>query len=174
VFNFKGTITLNPPSTMSLDSLIPLIETLKQQGKRIVTTNGCFDLLHVGHVRYLQASKALGDVLVVLVNSDASVKQFKGDERPIVSEEERLELLAALKCVDYTVLFDAPTPIEALKRIAPNIHTKGGQYTVETLPEYPVLNALGCDVQFINMVHGRSTSDIISKIQRVYAPRTSL
>ena len=167
-------MTLNPQGIYTLDELIPQLSDLKQQGQKIVTTNGCFDLLHVGHVRYLKASKALGDVLVVLVNTDASVKQFKGDERPIVPEQERSELVASLGCVDYVVLFDAPTPVEMLKQLMPNIHTKGGQYTLETLPEYPVLKAIQCDVRFIEMVQGRSTSDLIRKIQRVYGQPTSL
>jgi rfaE bifunctional protein nucleotidyltransferase chain/domain len=154
------------------DTIASTMNTLRDAGHRIVTTNGCFDLLHVGHVRYLQASKALGDVLIVALNSDASVKAFKGDKRPIVPQAERAEMLLALSCVDYVVIFDAPTPVETLQRIQPHVHTKGGQYTLETLPEYPALHAMGCNIQFIQMVEGRSTSSLIERIQDVYSPVT--
>jgi rfaE bifunctional protein nucleotidyltransferase chain/domain len=160
-----------PPSpTLPLDQLIVVVDDLKAQGKTIVTTNGCFDLMHVGHLRYLQASKAQGDVLIVALNSDASVKLFKDDERPIIQQDERAELLAALECVDYVTIFDALTPIDVLKAIQPDVHTKGGQYTLDTLPEAPDLQAMGTRIEFIEMVDGKSTSQVIEKVLRAYGP----
>ncbi len=104
------------------------IEERRRQGQRIVTTNGVFDLLHVGHVRYLQAARELGNMLVVGVNSDACTRRLKGDSRPLVSEDERMEVLAALACVDYVTVFDEPTPNALLAVIRPDIHAKGGDY----------------------------------------------
>jgi rfaE bifunctional protein nucleotidyltransferase chain/domain len=139
----------------------------------IVSTNGCFDILHVGHLRYLQAARALGDILVIALNSDRSVHGLKGPERPIVPEAERAELLAGLRCVDYVVLFDEPTPEALLKEIRPNMHVKGGQYNEENLPEAPLLKSLGAELRFIPMVENRSTTNIIEKIQRLGAPKAS-
>jgi len=159
-----------PQPILTLDQLVKVVNTLKSQGKTIVTTNGCFDLMHVGHLRYLRASKAQGDVLIVALNSDASVKLFKDDERPIIPQDERAELLAALTCVDYVTIFDALTPMDVLKAVVPDIHTKGGQYTLETLPEAPELQAMGTRIEFIEMVDGKSTSQIIEKVLRAYGP----
>jgi D-beta-D-heptose 7-phosphate kinase/D-beta-D-heptose 1-phosphate adenosyltransferase len=154
---------------VSLPQLLAEVETLRQAGKKIVTTNGCFDLLHIGHLRYLQAAKALGDVLIVAVNADASVRGLKGDLRPVVSEADRAELIAGLACVDFAIIFRDETPIPELQAIKPNVHVKGGQYTVETLPEAPVLQAIGCEIAFIEMVDNRSTSQLIEKIIRAYS-----
>ena len=154
---------------VSLPQLLAEVETLRQAGKKIVTTNGCFDLLHIGHLRYLQAAKALGDVLIVAVNADASVCGLKGDLRPVVSEADRAELIAGFACVDFAIIFRGETPILELQAIKPNVHVKGGQYTVETLPEAPVLQAIGCEIAFIEMVDNRSTSQLIEKIIRAYS-----
>ncbi|MCS6268054.1 MAG: adenylyltransferase/cytidyltransferase family protein [Vampirovibrio sp.] len=154
---------------VSLPQLLAEVETLRQAGKKIVTTNGCFDLLHIGHLRYLQAAKALGDVLIVAVNADASVRGLKGDLRPVVSEADRAELIAGLACVDFAIIFRGETPIPELQAIKPNVHVKGGQYTVETLPEAPVLQSIGCEIAFIEMVDNRSTSQLIEKIIRAYS-----
>lgn len=132
---------------------------------RIVTTNGCFDIFHVGHLRYLRAARALGDLLVVLVNSDHSVQILKGPHRPIVPELERAELLAGLACVDFVVIFDEPTPMTLLQQIRPSIHVKGGQYSIDTLPESEGLSDMGAQMVFIPMVEGRSTTQMIEKIQ---------
>jgi rfaE bifunctional protein nucleotidyltransferase chain/domain len=156
-------------SVLALPQLLAQVEKHRQAGLQIVTTNGCFDLLHIGHLRYLQAAKALGDVLIVAINADASVRGLKGDLRPVVAEADRAELIAGLACVDYTVIFHGETPIPELQAIQPNIHVKGGQYTVETLPEAPVLQAIGCEIAFIEMVDNRSTSQLIDKIIRAYA-----
>lgn len=156
-------------SVVELPKLLAEVETLRQAGKKIVTTNGCFDLVHVGHLRYLQAAKALGDVLIVAINADASVRGLKGDLRPVVSESDRAELIAGLACVDFTVIFHGETPIPELQAILPNVHVKGGQYTVETLPEAPALQAIGCEIAFVDMVDNRSTSQLIEKIIRAYS-----
>jgi rfaE bifunctional protein nucleotidyltransferase chain/domain len=136
----------------------------------IVSTNGCFDILHVGHLRYLQAARALGDVLVVAINSDASVRNLKGPNRPIVNENDRAELLAGLSCVDFVVMFDDPTPAELLKIIRPNIHVKGAQYDEATLPEAPLLKELGAEIKLVDMVNGKSTTNIVERILQTACP----
>lgn len=152
-------IVLHTPEDVTL-----WVKTQREAGKRIVTTNGCFDLVHVGHARYLQWSKAQGDVLLVCVNSDASVKALKGDTRPIVPEQDRMELLAALGCVDAVVLFREATPVSLLEAIRPDVHVKGGQYTFETLPEAPALLAMNTHLVFATMSEGHSTSTLIEKV----------
>lgn len=154
---------------VTLNQLLPEVERLKAAGKTVVTTNGCFDLLHVGHLRYLQAARAQGDCLILALNSDASVQGLKGPTRPVVPETERAELLAALNCIDFVVLFDAPTPEATLEAIRPDVHAKGGQYTEATLPEAPLLKSMGTRMAFIEMVPGRSTSSLIERILAAYA-----
>jgi rfaE bifunctional protein nucleotidyltransferase chain/domain len=137
----------------------------------VVTTNGCFDILHVGHLRYLQACKALGDILVVMVNSDSSVRRLKGPQRPIVNESDRSELIAGLGCVDYVVLFDEDTPEPLMEVIRPDFHAKGAQYTEENLPEMDTLRRIGAQVRFVPMVENRSTTNVIDTIkQRLCEP----
>lgn len=139
-------------------------DRLRAEGKRIVFTNGCFDILHVGHLRYLQAARALGDALVVGVNSDAGVRRLKGPGRPIVPEEERAELLAGLACVDYVTLFGEPLPNETIEALRPHIHVKGGDYTAEALPEAETVRACGGEVVILPLVPGRSTTWILERI----------
>jgi rfaE bifunctional protein nucleotidyltransferase chain/domain len=155
---------------VSLAELKALLATKRASGEVVVTTNGCFDLLHVGHLRYLQQARALGDCLVVALNSDASVRAIKGELRPIVPQEERAELLAALTCVDYVVLFEEPSPEALLVAMAPTVHTKGAQYTEVSLPEADALKKAGSSLAFITMVEGRSTSSLVEKIIKAYAP----
>jgi D-beta-D-heptose 7-phosphate kinase/D-beta-D-heptose 1-phosphate adenosyltransferase len=145
--------------------LANLGERLRAEGRKVVFTNGCFDVLHVGHVRYLQQARALGDLLVVGVNTDAGVRRLKGPQRPIVPEEERAELLAALECVDYVILFDEPTPEESLRELRPAIHAKGGDYTEEQLPEAAIVRGYGGEVRIMPLVPGRSTTDIVNRIR---------
>jgi len=145
--------------------LLGLLGALREQKKTIVTTNGCFDVLHVGHIRYLQKSRSFGDVLIVLLNSDASVKRLKGENRPINPEDERAEVLCALSCVDYVVLFETDTPVEVLDIIKPNIHTKGGDYDLSTLPESDVILQNNGFVQFIDFVEGKSSTNIINNMK---------
>ncbi len=137
-----------------------------RDGRTVVTTNGCFDILHVGHLRYLTAARALGDVLVVALNSDRSVRGLKGPNRPVVPESDRGELLAGLSCVDYVVLFDEETPVRLLQEIRPDVHVKGAQYTAENLPEADALREMGTRIEFLPMIEGRSSTNIIERIKQ--------
>lgn len=146
-------------------NLAETISAEKAQNKVIVSTNGCFDILHVGHVRYLQESKKQGDVLVVYLNSDASVKRLKGESRPLNNEADRAEVLAALECVDYVVIFEEDTPCNLIEIAKPDIHTKGGDYNPENLPETKVIQENGGKLVFINFVEGKSTTATIEKMK---------
>ena len=144
-----------------------IIEIVRQgqiNGVTYVVTNGCFDILHVGHVRYLQKTKQYGDKLIVMLNSDLSVKSIKGDSRPINCEADRAEILSALSCVDYVVLFDEKSPAKLLEDIKPDTYTKGADYTIETLPERDVILRNNIKVEFIDFVEGKSTTNVIKKI----------
>jgi len=138
------------------------------QGKKIVTTNGCFDILHVGHVRYLQEAKEFGDILVVAVNSDDSVKAIKGDKKPLVPEDERAELLAALECVDYVMIFPELDPIKFLEELRPDVHVKGGDYTLEKVIERKTVESFGGEMRVVSGVSGKSTTNIIKLILERY------
>jgi len=138
---------------------------LKKQNKTIVATNGCFDILHVGHVRYLKKSRGFGDVLIVGLNSDKSVRELKGPNRPINNQNDRAEVLCALNCVDYVVIFDEKSPVELLDKIKPNVYTKGSDYTLNTLPEADVILKNNGWVEFIDFVEGKSTTKIIDKMK---------
>lgn len=142
-----------------------LVDIIHNSGKTVVCTNGCFDILHVGHVRYLEATKAFADFSIVLLNSDKSVKSIKGPTRPINNENDRAELLSALKCVDYVVLFDEDSPRNLLDEIKPDVYTKGADYTMETLPEADIMRKNGTRVEFIKFVEGKSTTNVIRKMQ---------
>ncbi|MBY0359465.1 MAG: D-glycero-beta-D-manno-heptose 1-phosphate adenylyltransferase [Candidatus Obscuribacterales bacterium] len=146
------------------EQLEELSRKLKEQGKKIVSTNGCFDILHVGHVRILQEARALGDILVVGLNSDDSVKRLKGPTRPINKDIDRAEVLAALGCVDYVTLFAEDTPVEFLKLLKPDIHVKGADYSPEQLPETAVVESYGGRMQILKLVPGHSTTGLVSKI----------
>lgn len=147
------------------DELDKIITDLKSQNKKIVMTNGCFDILHAGHVRYLKESKKFGDILIVGLNSDSSVKALKGDNRPINNEEDRIEVLSALEAVDYVVLFNEISPVKLLDEIKPDVYTKGADYTIETLPEAKTVLGNGGKIEFIKLVEGKSTTKIIDKIK---------
>ncbi len=147
------------------NELQDLLKKLRNEHKTIVTTNGCFDILHVGHVRYLQKAKSFGDILIVALNSDKSVKSIKGESRPINNENDRAEVLSALRSVDYVVLFDEDSPINLLLEIKPDVHTKGADYTIETLPEAKGIMASGGRIEFISFVEGKSTTSIINKLK---------
>lgn len=139
---------------------------LREAGQRIVFTNGCFDILHAGHVRYLEAARALGDCLVLGLNTDASVRRLKGETRPVNTELDRAAVVGALVAVDYVVLFDEPTAETLIEKVRPAVYVKGGDYTRETLPEARVVEKYGGEVHFIDLVPGRSTTKIIEKIGR--------
>lgn len=142
-----------------------LVEILKSQNKKVVFTNGCFDILHVGHLRYLNEAKKQGDVLIIGVNSDASVKRLKGESRPINNQFDRAEMLCGLKAVDYTVIFEEDTPEELIATLKPSIHVKGGDYKKEDLPETKIVESYGGEVRILSFVEGKSTTNIVKKIQ---------
>lgn len=147
-----------------LDLAISIAKEAKQLGKKIVFTNGCFDILHLGHVTYLQKAKQLGDILVVGVNTDDSVRRLKGPTRPVNSEYDRAMVLSALKSVDYTVLFEKDTPLDLIKSLEPSILVKGGDYTIDTIVGASEVLANGGEVVTIDFVEGKSTSSIIKKL----------
>lgn len=150
---------------VSQKELLNIVKLLKSQGKRIVMTNGCFDLLHQGHVDYLQQARDLGDVLIVAVNSDSSVKQLKGPTRPIVPEENRMALLSALSCVDLVVSFDEETPQRLIGEVLPDILVKGGDYKVEEIAGHEEVQAAGGRVVILPFTPGFSTTSIIKRIR---------
>jgi rfaE bifunctional protein nucleotidyltransferase chain/domain len=137
-------------------------------GKKVVLTNGCFDILHVGHIRYLEGARQLGDVLVVAINSDASVRQLKGPDRPILNEQERVALVSALRCVDHVVVFDEPDVTRILQTLRPAIHAKGTDYTEATVPEREQVRAYGGEVRITGDAKDHSTRDVIRKIIESY------
>lgn len=145
-------------------NIAEFVRNLQKSGKTVVATNGCFDILHVGHVRYLQKTKSFADYMIVLLNSDKSVKAIKGENRPINNENDRAEILCALSCVDYVVLFDENSPRDLLDAIKPDVYTKGADYTIETLPEADIMKKNGTRVEFIEFVAGKSTTNVINKI----------
>jgi rfaE bifunctional protein nucleotidyltransferase chain/domain len=153
---------------LSLEELVPIREGLKAQGQTVVLTNGHFDVLHVGHVDCLQRAKALGDVLIVGLNSDASTRLLKGKKRPIVPQEERAQLLAALQCVDYVIIFEERTAERLLAALKPEVYVKGGDWAIEDLPEAKAIAEYGIRVEILPQVPSRSTTDIIETILTRY------
>ncbi len=150
------------------ESLRRIINGLKRKGKRIVFTNGCFDLLHIGHLRYLEEAKTLGDILVVGVNSDRSVRNLKGPKRPILPEGERAEILSGLECVDYVTIFDEPTPFEIISLFKPHTLVKGGDWGKEDVVGREVVERSGGKVVIIPFVKGSSTTNLIETIVERY------
>ncbi len=148
--------------------LVARLAAYRREERRVVFTNGCFDLLHRGHINYLNRAKALGDVLIVGVNSDHSVRRLKGPSRPINSLEDRVQILAALSCVDHIVPFDTDTPVELIRQIRPDIFVKGGDYTRQTLPEAPLVEKLGGEVRILPYLEDHSTTGIIERIREIY------
>ncbi len=147
------------------DALVARITAAKAKGARIVLANGCFDVLHAGHVRYLQGARALGDLLVVGINSDAEVARLKGEGRPILAERDRAELVASLEAVDLVTIFDEPTVTELLLAITPDVHAKGTDYTEETVPERDVVRSYGGSVRIVGDPKDHSTSELIRRFQ---------
>lgn len=152
---------------VSIESLRELRQCLRSEGRRLVFTNGCFDILHVGHVRYLQSARELGDVLLVAINSDRSVRELKGAGRPIMNEEERAEMLSALSAVDYVTIFDALSPRALIAEILPDVLVKGGDYELDEIHGRAETEAAGGRVMALPFVEGASTSSIIDRIRRV-------
>lgn len=147
------------------ENVADFVKKLHQSGKTVVVTNGCFDILHVGHVRYLQKTKSFADYMIVLLNSDKSVRNIKGPTRPINNEQDRAEVLNALACVDYVVMFDEDSPANLIDEIKPDIYTKGADYTMETLPEADIMRKNNIKVEFIEFVAGKSTTNTINKMK---------
>ena len=151
---------------LSRENVASFVDKLRKSGKTVVATNGCFDILHVGHVRYLQKTKSFANYSIVLLNSDKSVRSIKGPNRPINNENDRAEILCALSCVDYVVMFDEDSPRNLLDEIKPDVYTKGADYTMETLPEADIMLKNGIKVEFIEFVQGKSTTNILNKVNR--------
>lgn len=148
-----------------VNEIAKISEDLKKKGKKVVTTNGVFDIIHIGHVRYLKEARELGDILIICVNSDSSVKKIKGSERPINDEKSRVEVISFLECVDYVTIFDETDPTRILSDIKPDIHVKGGDYKIEDIIERETVEKQGGKVILIPMVDGFSTTKIVGKIE---------
>lgn len=156
---------------VNLDEIIEIRNKLKSEGKKIVFTNGCFDILHRGHVEYLMKAKELGDVLIVGLNSDSSVRKIKGEGRPIVPQEDRAFILSNFAFVDYVVIFDEPTPYELISKIVPDVLVKGSDWSVENVVGRDVVEANGGKVVLIELTPNRSTTNIIKTIIERFCKR---
>jgi len=144
--------------------LLAVVKTAKRKGSRIVLANGCFDVLHVGHIRYLEAAKALGDLLIVGVNSDEQTRRLKGDGRPLLPQDQRAEIVSALEAVDLVTIFDEPTVEQLLLALRPDVHAKGTDYTEDTVPERNVVRSFGGRVAIVGDLKNHSSSEIIDKV----------
>jgi rfaE bifunctional protein nucleotidyltransferase chain/domain len=153
----------------TIDELIPLLSILRATGKKIVFTNGCFDLIHTGHTRYLAIARSFGDLLVVAVNSNSSVRTIKGEKRPINSQQDRSETLAALESVDFVTIFDEPDPYKVISALQPDVLVKGGDWPVEKIVGRDVVEARGGKVVNVPFVEGQSTTGIIERIVKKYS-----
>lgn len=154
---------------ISRESAVQLCNDLRKTGNKVVFTNGCFDVLHAGHVRYLNAAKRFGDILILGLNTDSSVKTFKGDLRPINSELDRAEVISGLEAVDYVVLFGERTSYELVDALRPAIYVKGGDYAGIEFPEKILVEGYGGSVEFVSLVEGRSTTNVIEKMKLAVA-----
>jgi rfaE bifunctional protein nucleotidyltransferase chain/domain len=154
---------------VTLEQLTNIINKARKNGKKIAWTNGCFDIIHAGHVDYLERSKAYGDFLVVGMNSDVSVKELKGDNRPVFSEKDRAKVLSSIVYLDYVVIFSNKTPIKMIEFIKPDFYIKGGDYTIETIDqdERKVVEGYGGEIVLLPMVEGVSSSIIVEKIKKL-------
>lgn len=158
------------PKLLDRPALLAARDTYRRAGRMVVWTNGCFDLLHPGHVASLQAARRLGDVLIVGLNSDASVRANKGPSRPVLTQHERAAMLAALECVDHVLIFDDPTPAAVLAEVRPDIHCKGAEYAPphgRPVPEADVVRGYGGRIEYLPLVSGLSTTDLLRRIQGV-------
>ena len=149
----------------TLPGLVLTLKKLKRKNKKIVFTNGCFDLLHVGHVSYLEKARSLGDILVLGLNSDSSVKSLKGKKRPVVSQKDRAKVLSALTFVDFVVIFSSLTPINLIKAIQPDVLVKGGDWKVKDIVGYDIVKSYGGKVKSLPYIKGFSTKGLISRIK---------
>lgn len=153
-----------PPNVVSREELIKTVAEARAAGLRIVLANGCFDVLHVGHIRYLAGARSEGDLLIVGVNSDEQVREQKGEGRPILPAAQRAEIVAALESVNYVTVFDEPTVVELLLVLKPDVHAKGTDYTVDTVPEREVVKSYGGRVAIVGDPKDHSTSEILSRM----------
>ena len=152
---------------LEIDALDAWAQAQRSAGKSIVLANGAFDMLHVGHLRYLEGARAEGDVLLVAMNSDSSVRQAKGPSRPVIPEDERQELLEGLSCVEYTVRFSEPTVVRIIRSVRPDVHAKGSDYTVDTVPEGDLVRELGGRVAIVGDPKDHSTTELVTKLGSV-------
>jgi D-beta-D-heptose 7-phosphate kinase/D-beta-D-heptose 1-phosphate adenosyltransferase len=164
-------MTSEPKVLSNSEELRRVRERLRSRGQRLVFTNGCFDILHVGHVRYLSAARALGDALLVAINSDRSVRAIKGAGRPVVCESERAEMLAALATVDYVTIFDAESPRALIAELLPDVLIKGGDYALSEIHGREEVEAAGGRVLALPFVEGASTTGIIERVERLLETR---
>lgn len=157
---------------VELDQLVKVVRELQRVGCQVVFTNGCFDILHAGHIRYLQQARGLGDILIIALNSDESVRQLKGPTRPVIGQNERAFVLAALQWVDYIVIFETVRATRVIEALKPDIYAKGGDYTVETLDsgERAALEACGAEIRLLPLIEGFSTTNIIEQVRSTKAP----
>jgi D-beta-D-heptose 7-phosphate kinase/D-beta-D-heptose 1-phosphate adenosyltransferase len=153
---------------ISLAKLIPILERLRRQGRKAVFTNGCFDILHAGHVRYLSKAGRLGDVLIVGLNSDSSVRRLKGRPRPVMPQKDRAEILAALAAVSYVVVFGEDTPLRLIQRVRPDILVKGGDYKADEIVGADLVRSYGGKTVTIPLIRGKSTTGVFRSIIRRY------
>jgi D-beta-D-heptose 7-phosphate kinase/D-beta-D-heptose 1-phosphate adenosyltransferase len=153
-------------TVVGLEELLSIRKRIKNEGKRVVFTNGCFDIVHRGHVEYLRKAKALGDILIVGVNTDSSVRKIKGPDRPVVEEDDRAHVLAALAAVDYVCLFDGETPYELIRALVPDILVKGADWPVEKVVGKDIVEAAGGSVKTIEFLPNRSTTGILDRIRK--------
>jgi rfaE bifunctional protein nucleotidyltransferase chain/domain len=167
VTGFKELMSKSGKFIRDHGKLLQIVNRLKSEGKRIVLTNGCFDLLHVGHVRCLQGAKEQGDVLILAVNSDESMKKLKRRGRPIMKEKERIEILEALECIDFITLFSEERLDRLLLILKPHVHAKGTDYTEETVPERETVLSYGGKIAIVGDPKSHSTSDLILSITRI-------
>ena len=158
---------------LSLEALQPLVKAMKQQGRKVVLANGCFDWLHVGHVRYLREARQLGDCLVVAVNGDASVRALKGPPRPLMPEQERAEILAALACVDFVLVFEELNVERVLRSLQPHVHCKGTDYSEQTVPEREVVLSYGGRIAIAGDPKDHSTRSLLQGLMQTQGPDPS-
>lgn len=151
-------------TVLTREALVEAVAAERRAGRTVAFANGCFDLLHVGHVRYLEGAAREGDVLVVALNDDASVRRLKGPGRPILDDASRAELIAALRCVDYVVVFPEPTVGPLLEALRPDVHCKGTDYTVDTVPERAIVSAYGGRTAIVGDPKDHSTRDLIARV----------
>jgi rfaE bifunctional protein nucleotidyltransferase chain/domain len=154
------------PKILTLDDLVDAVAERRRAGAVVVLANGCFDLLHVGHVRYLAGARALGDILVVAINADAVVRSLKGENRPVMPDVERAEIVAAIEGVDFVTIFETPTVEPVLRALRPDIHAKGTDYTSETVPERHVVAEYGGRVAIVGDPKDHSTTEMLSRLER--------